>query len=211
MKPITLYYFHDPMCSWCWGFSNALRELRLGLMANIAFTRILGGLAADNSATMPIELQHQIQNGWRRIESMIPGIKFNFDYWAHCQPRRSTYAACRAVIAARRQGEQYDEIMTKAIQTAYYQQARNPSLDSTLIDIAGEQGLDQERFAVDLNSDTVNISLQKEIEFSRNLDVDSFPSLILMIDDKAIPIGIDYLNAETMLTMISRHIEKHAT
>jgi len=209
MNAITLYYFHDPMCSWCWGFSTSLRELRQGLPASVVFKRVLGGLAPDSSETMSDTLRQQIQNSWRRIESSIPGIKFNFDYWRLCQPRRSTYASCRAVIAARLQGAEFDEAMTKAIQIAYYQQARNPSLDDTLIEIAGEIGLDSDQFARQLNSDLVNETLQQEIRFSRELDVDSFPSLLLAIDDKAIPIGLDYLDAGNILATIDRHLEKH--
>jgi len=209
MNPITLYYFHDPMCSWCWGFSNALRELRNGLNENIHFKRILGGLAPDNSETMPAEMQQRIQNTWRRIESSIPGVTFNYDYWQKCQPRRSTYASCRAVIAARQQGKDFDEIMTKAIQNAYYAQARNTSLDSTLIEIAAEIRLDTSRFTQALNSDAVNSELHREILFSRDMDVDSFPSLILTIGDKAIPIALDYTNAENMLAGIERHLARN--
>ena len=203
MKDATLYYFHDPMCSWCWGFSQSLNDLRQGLPPNVAFKRILGGLAPDNSAGMSPELRLQIQSSWRRIEAMIPTIKFNFDYWEKCQPRRSTYPSCRAVIAARQQGEQYDELMTKAIQSAYYQQARNPSLDETLIEIASELKLDSLAFAESLNSASTVQALEKEIQFSRDLDIESFPSLVLQVGEKNFPIALDYLNANTMLKMIS--------
>jgi len=215
MNAITLYYFHDPMCSWCWGFSQALSELRRGLPETIQFKRVLGGLAADNSEIMPQQLQTQIQSGWARIEALVPGVKFNFDYWTLCQPRRSTYASCRAVIAARvicppELSAEYDEKMTKAIQAAYYQQARNPSLDETLIEIAAEIGLERQAFAEALNSEQVNQTLAKEIEFSRSLDVNSFPSLVLMIGEEDIPIGLDYVDAGKMLNMIAKVVAQHS-
>ena len=47
----------------------------------------------------------------RRIEGRIPGVRFNFDFWTHCTPKRSTYPACRAVIAARAQDPTLDEAM----------------------------------------------------------------------------------------------------
>jgi len=210
MSSITLYYFHDPMCSWCWGYSKTLRELRGALPANLGFSRILGGLAADTTETMPLVLQQQIQNSWHRIEDMIPDVKFNFDYWTKCQPRRSTYPACRAVIAAREQGQQYDELMTKAIQAAYYQQARNTSLDDTLTALAEEIGLEVNRFTAALNSETTRQKLIGEINFARELDVDSFPSLRLVIDDKALPIAVDYLEANITLSAIQKQIDKHS-
>ena len=50
-----------------------------------------------------------------------------------------------AVIAAHRQGDPADKLdraMTGAIQDAYYRRARNPSDNSTLIDLTAEHGLD---------------------------------------------------------------------
>lgn len=206
MSSIQLYYFHDPMCSWCWGFSSALQALQQSLPGQVGFNRILGGLAPDNQDIMDEEMQEQIQHSWRRIESMIPGVKFNFDYWRLCEPRRSTYASCRAVIAARQQGQQYDEIMTKAIQTAYYTQARNPSLNQTLIEVADEIGLDHDRFVQDLTADSTNHTLMNEIKFSRDLDVESFPSMLLKVEDQFYPIALDYLDADSMLKAINARI-----
>ena len=111
-----LFYVHDPMCSWCWGFTEVAKHLFSVLPESITVQRLLGGLAADNDQPMPMVQQKSIQENWLRIENTIPGMTFNFDFWAVCQPRRSTYPACRAVIAARKQGDEYDEAMTFRIQ-----------------------------------------------------------------------------------------------
>lgn len=190
------------MCSWCWGFSEAFRQLREHLPVSILVKRVLGGLAPDTDQPMPAELKQQIIAGWQRIEAMIPGVKFNFDFWKKCQPRRSTYASCRAVIAARQQGEQYDVLMTRAIQKAYYQQARNPSEDETLIELAIELGLSRQRFIDDFYSHEVKTMLQQEIDLSRHLFVESYPSLVLQVNDSISVIEIDYTDYQTMLKQI---------
>jgi putative protein-disulfide isomerase len=200
--PAILYYFHDPMCSWCWGFKKAFQQLCEDLPEGILVKRVLGGLAPDSDEPMPGELRQQIKSGWLRIEAMIPGVTFNFDFWQKCQPRRSTYAACRAVIAARQQGEQYDVLMTNAIQDAYYQQARNPSDDETLIALAAELGIDRQRFIDDFFSHEVKTMLQQEIDFSRHMFVESFPSLVLKVENKTSGIEIDYTDYATMLKQI---------
>lgn len=108
MKSI-LYYIHDPMCSWCWGFSRTLNTLLEQLPADVEVRRVLGGLASDSDLPMPDSMQQTIKSNWTRIEDTIPDVKFNFDFWEKTIPRRSTYAACRAVIAARLQGEENDK------------------------------------------------------------------------------------------------------
>jgi len=45
---LRLYYFHDPMCSWCWAFRPLWNEIVTGLPENVFAQRILGGLAPDN-------------------------------------------------------------------------------------------------------------------------------------------------------------------
>jgi putative protein-disulfide isomerase len=167
------------MCSWCWGFTNVYDQLIEGLPAEIEIRRLVGGLAADSDAPMPEPMRQMLQQTWARIEQMIPGKKFNFDFWSQCQPRRSTYPACRAVIAARAQGEQYDLIMTRQIQQAYYQQARNPSDNDTLIQLSSEIGLDSKRFANDLVDPGTQQALIDEINQARSIGIDSFPSLML--------------------------------
>ena len=202
MTKSTLYYVHDPMCSWCWGFSKALQELLAALPPSVSVQRVLGGLAPDSDVVMPGELQEQIQSSWQKIEMTIPGVKFNFDFWKNNLPRRSTYPACRAVIAARKQGEEYDVVMTRAIQTAYYQQARNPSDDSTLIELASELNLSVDDFGRDLNSDETRQELQDEINLSRSLYAESFPSLVFSCNGENYTINIDYNKSETMLNSI---------
>ena len=103
MKPI-LYYVHDPMCSWCWGFSSTLNELISNLPKEVEVQRLLGGLAVDSLSTMTESMQQQIKSNWSRIEDSIPGVRFNFDFWSKCTPRRYKYPAFRSVIEASKQG-----------------------------------------------------------------------------------------------------------
>lgn len=209
MQPI-LYYVHDPMCSWCWGFSGTLKKLLSSLPEEIEVRRLLGGLASDTDALMPISLQQQIKSNWTRIEDTIPGVKFNFDFWTKNTPRRSTYPACRAVIAARMQGEKYDVLMTREIQKAYYQQARNPSDDLTLIELAGDLNLSVDEFKKDLLSDETQKKLIEEINISRDMYVESFPNLVLEKDKKIYSIKLDYNNSETMLNAIQGVLTEQA-
>ena len=203
MKNAKLIYIHDPMCSWCWGFKPILQQLLASLPENIKVIRTLGGLAADSDLPMPEEMQRFLQQTWQVIQGKIPGTEFNFDFWANCAPRRSTYPACRGVIAARRQGAKYDEEMTHAIQTAYYLDAKNPSDDSTLIELAESIGLDSGEFEGALNSTSTRRVLADEIDFSRKLGVQGFPSLMLIANNTTQPIKVDYTKAKSMLTALN--------
>lgn len=195
----TLYYFHDPMCSWCWGYRPVWQQLKAALPPHIQVENVLGGLAADNDDPMPIELQLQIQAHWRRIRMELR-TEFNFDFWSRNRPRRSTYPACRAVLAATRQGQQ--ERMVEAIQQAYYLRALNPSDTEVLEQLASELGLDMKQFCSDVKSDELDEVLMQQVRFSRSANIAGFPSLLLRCDGEEFPIAIDYKSFRPTLAQI---------
>jgi len=206
MERAVLYYVHDPMCSWCWGFRNTFQQLLGQLPESIALTRLVGGLAPDCDAAMPQVMQDKLQKTWQHIQQNIPGVEFNYDFWTNCSPRRSTYPACRAVIAASRQGNHVEDAMIMGIQTAYYLQARNPSDISTLSEIAGEIGLDRSRFDTDIKSDLVEKEFQLQLQQCRSMHANSFPSLVLKTHETFHPIPVDYNSADNMLHQIKRSL-----
>lgn len=201
---VKLYYAHDPMCSWCWAFRTSLLSLLDGLPKEIVIVRLLGGLAPDCEEPMSEETRQLVQGHWQTIERQVPVTKFNYDFWTECEPRRSTYLACRAVIAARNQGQGFDAEMTLAIQQAYYLQARNPSDYSTLFALSEELGLDTDRFAKDIKSLATDEILRQEIKQSRRLGLNSFPSLLLEKGEKQLRISPDYTNVDAMLEKFPR-------
>lgn len=198
----TLYYAHDPMCSWCWAFRPTWERIARQVQGRLDVRRILGGLAADSKEPMPREMQHYLQGTWRIIQQRVPGTRFDFAFWERCAPRRSTYPACRAVIAARNQAAESEETMILAIQQAYYLQARNPSENEVLIAIAGEAGLDADRFAADLNAEKTHSRLLEEIAFGRAIGVQGFPSLVLKSEAGYRVLSYDYNDPEVLLAQL---------
>jgi putative protein-disulfide isomerase len=194
LKP-TLIYIYDPMCSWCWGYQATWQLLQENLLKSLSDTLdiqyFVGGLAPDSDELMPEAIQMFLQKTWHKINQQL-GTEFNFDFWQICQPRRSTYPACRAVIAAREQA--CEQEMLLAIQQGYYLQAKNPSNNNVLIEFAASIGLDVELFTQALTSDRVNQQLSSEISTTRNLPSNGFPSLVLAVNGQFQPIDIDYKN-----------------
>ncbi len=92
--------------------------------------------------------------------------------------------------------------MIRAIQTAYYQQAKNPSLPETLQACAQEIGLDAETFSEDLKSPAIEGELQQQIRQARSMEVYFYPSLRLMHNHTVFPVAIDYWDHRTMLDEI---------
>jgi len=174
-------------------------QLRENLPGEIAWQNVLGGLAPDNDEPMPEPTRQMVQGHWRKIQATV-GSEFNYDFWEKCQPRRDTYKACRAVIAASMQ--QAEEAMIEAIQKAYYMRAMNPSEPDTLADLAAELGLDHSRFVRDLSSEQTETEFRHQLLLRAQLYVRSFPSLVLELGSKHTLIQHDYQDYQVSLRQI---------
>ena len=200
-KPV-LYHVYDPMCSWCWGYRDTWLKLSDALSSvDIEIQYQLGGLAPDSDMPMPIEMQQTLQGIWRNINAKL-GTQFNFDFWTHCQPQRSTYPACRACLIAR--SENKEKEMLFAIQQAYYLQAKNPSLVDTLSSLATEIGFDKAWFEQQLVDDQINQQFIHELNQTHQLPVQGFPSLVLSIKGQNVPIRIDYIDWQKTFAQITK-------
>ncbi|WP_298609261.1 DsbA family protein [uncultured Thiothrix sp.] len=200
----TLYYIYDPMCSWCYAFRPIWQQVQQLLSDRIRVKTVLGGLAPDTAEPMPLATQSMVQANWYKIMQTVPGTEFNFSFWTTCQPRRSTYPACRAVLATELQQAQTGQAMLTAIQNAYYLQARNPADTTTLIELTTEIGLDTTRFVSDLNSSTIQEQLKENLALADQLGVHSFPSLILQTKDQLFRIQHSYTDASAILQQLNQ-------
>jgi len=206
VKLATLYYIHDPMCSWCWAFRPVWTAMQKALPETLVVKYLLGGLAPDSASPMPAATQAMIRRHWHTIQKRVPGTEFNFGFWTECTPRRSTYPACRAVIAARQQNPELEDAMIQAIQQAYYLQARNPSDDDVLIDLASGLSLDTDTFQRDLNATETHRRFMDEMQQAQRIGLGGFPSLMLETDEANHPIHIDYNHADVMINELAKII-----
>ena len=171
----TLYYVADPMCSWCWGFHPVLMAVKEALPKDREIVYVMGGLARDSDEAMNEETRAYVKNAWRGVAART-GASFNWDFWEKCGPRRSTYPSCRSFYAA--QVQDAGVAMFEAVQRAYYQEARNPSDGQTLVALAGEIGIDTDRFASDLASPEIEQQMQDGFNIRRPMNANQFPSLV---------------------------------
>lgn len=200
-----LYYIYDPMCSWCWGYSPTWLLLQNKLESLVEINTLVGGLAEDSNVPMPQEMQGFLQQTWHKISAQL-GTQFNFDFWSQCQPKRSTYPSCRAVLIARQY--QKEQAMCLAIQKAYYLNAQNPSELNTLIEIAASIGLDGDSFAREINSDKLKQQLANEIAKVRAMPIQGFPSLVLSVGGELFPVRVDYKNWQASYDIILTILKK---
>ncbi len=198
---MKLIYVLDPMCSWCWAFRPQLERF-LNAHPELEVKLILGGLAPDSDEPMPAAQRQQIEQIWHRIAEQT-GAEFNYEFWQHNTPRRSTYQACRAVIAAGQLANK-SSAMVDAIQHAYYQRAMNPSDTSTLVQLAVELGMGEANFTAALVSEAVDNHFQQDLAHARSIGISGFPALVLEVNGAHEALALGYTESAKIEQRFSR-------
>jgi len=200
-KRLTVYYISDPMCPWCWAFKTSWESLKDNVAGrdNVRRRVVLGGLAPDSDDPMTPEQVDKARNTWEHIHAKT-GAVFNMDFWHINQPRKSTYPACRATIAAGLQRDEGSRDMFYAIQQAYYVDARNPADVDVLAAIATERGLDGTQLVADMQSEPVHARLTSDFVIRDRFQISGFPSIVLSNDTNAWALTMGYCDEATLIS-----------
>jgi len=173
-----LWYFADPMCSWCWGFAPVIERLVREYKGRLPVSLIVGGLSPGTTAPMTPANREEILHHWQRVQE-LSGQAFTFD---HALPEGFVYdtePACRAAVVTPEL--QPDKTMAYffALQHAFYVEQRDITRAETLQQVAVEQGLDGVAFLHHWDSQAIRDKTQRNFQMTQQAGVRGFPTLVL--------------------------------
>jgi putative protein-disulfide isomerase len=207
-KPVgTLYYFGDPMCSWCWGFKPTLEQVEREY-PELHRVTVMGGLRRGEEEPMQEPLVELIRGAWRRIEEAT-GQPFDHAFWDRHRPLQTTVPACKAVVAARTLDPAREWPYMVGMFQSYFTKLRDPSRRETHVAVAEETGFDPRAFEAALDSEPVQQSLQKDLDWAETLGIRGFPSLVLSVKDKYFLIAPGCQPIEALRKSINAVYEAH--
>lgn len=206
---MRLLYVMDPMCSWCYAFQPEL-EAFLAHHPSADIDWVMGGLAPDTRQPMDENLKQTISTYWHEIEDKTQ-VTFNHDFWNLNTPYRSTYPACRAVIAVEMLKANSAQQMAKAIQSAYYLEAKNPSLEETLIACANSIDIDENQFIDVLKAKETEQRFQQHLAIAQRLQIRGFPALLYINDNnQAYPLTLGFMDANGLEQQFNKINDRHS-
>jgi len=175
----VLWYFADPMCSWCWGFSPVITAIKTDYESRLDVALILGGLRPNESQAMTAAMRDDILHHWHEVEK-LSGQQFGFD---NAMPEGFIYntePASRAVISMANLQPGITMDYFKNIQSAFYQDNVDVTQKNVLYQLAQKTGFnDKERFDHAFESQDIKDKTQLHFQRSREFGVSGFPTVIL--------------------------------
>lgn len=171
-----IFYFADPMCSWCWGFSPVIHGLADHFAMRLPITLIVGGLRPGTTEPMSDNMRRDIRSHWEHVAERS-GQPFDFSFFDRKAFIYDTEPADRACVVMRLLNPLLALPYFTSIQQAFYTEGRDVTNENVLAEIAGEHGVDPDRFSRALATEEARRSTAADFETARASGVRGFPTL----------------------------------
>ena len=203
-KP-KLIYVGDPMCSWCYGISNELEEVRDHFREIADFEIVMGGLRPYNKETMT-DLKSFLTHHWDDVHK-ASGQPFNYNILNDGTITYDTEPPSRATVIVRSIAPEKAFQFFILIQKAFYQENKNMHLVESYYTALEALSVDKTEFNEKFHSDEMKNLVRKDFERSRQMGVQGFPSLILQQGNQLKLIANGYASSEKMIQRINNAME----
>ena len=182
MSQPILWYFVDPMCSWCWGFAPTFEKIKETFEDQVRIAIIMGGLRPGGKDPVTTKFRDDILHHWHEVEKMT-GAGFNFE---DAMPEGFIYNTeipSRAIIAVSEILSEEIYSYYKTLQEAFYRDSVDITQEAQLVMFAERHGIEPEKFRESFHSDAMHNKALDHFKKAREFGVSGFPSLILQRDE----------------------------
>jgi len=180
---MQLVYFASPMCSWCWGFSPVIQQIKDKFIAQFEFRLVLAPFRVNTVEVMDVALRNYVLAQWHKVE-LATTQPFDFTFDVGTEFVYDTMPACRAIKALASQQAKHELNFLSAIQAAFYTQNLNVTSEQVLTELAATFKVDVELFIEDFHANEINNLLDRDFSICQQLGVNSYPMLMGIKEDE---------------------------
>jgi putative protein-disulfide isomerase len=173
-----LRYFADPMCSWCWGFTNTFAQIRERFDKDFRFALVMGGLRPYTEQTVTDAFREEILHHWQDVHNMT-GQDFSFE---DAMPEGFIYDTeppARAVLTTSRIKPGIGFDFFRAVQQAFYLDQIDVTQTDQLAGLVSEFGIELPAFIKLFESREMRAQTQQHFIQTRQFGVRGFPTLLV--------------------------------
>lgn len=204
-SPAVVHYVGDPMCSWCWGISPAVKGLEAHCRARgIGFSITVGGLRAGGGDAWNAVFKDFLRREWTHI-AQVTGQPFGMALLERGHFDYDTEPACRAVVAARAVARDAGLPETtalaffSAVQRGFYVDGADPKEVDFYRGVCASVGIAFEAFAAAFASAATVRQTGEEFMRCRQMGVHSFPSVLVEVNGQLDVIGRGFTTEKQLL------------
>jgi putative protein-disulfide isomerase len=172
-----LIYFVDPMCSWCYGFSPVIADIRRAFGRALPVRLVMGGLRPGTDTPMTDTAKTELRGHWNHVHE-ASGLPFDGAVLDRPDFLYDTDPAARAVVRVRREDPELALTYLAGVQRAFYAENRDVTDPEVLADLAAEFGLEREAFLADFETRDLKEETWRDYGTAQRAGVTGFPTLV---------------------------------
>ncbi len=204
VDPPKLIYVGDPMCSWCYGISPELDKVASHYKGKLEIEIVMGGLRPYNTETM-FDLKDFLADHWQEVNHRS-GQPFSYGILENQKITYDTEPPSRAVVTVRQLTPHKTLAFFTAIQKDFYFKNKNMHLVESYYSSLDELGIDRDKFYTLFMSDEMKTLVKKDFERANSLKVHSFPTLLLVKNDRTYFVANGYSTVDKMIERIDKYL-----
>ena len=185
------------MCSWCWGISPEVTQLKEKYADKLGFRMLMGGLRPFTTEPMDSKMKRFLWNHWEKVHQ-TSGQPFSYKLLDRADFVYDTEPPARAVVAVRMLKPAVAFDFFKAVQYAFYAESRDTNDITTYLTLLPRFGIDGATFERLYESEKARKSTKEEYEIAYKMGVVSFPAVLLHFKNKWHLIAAGYLTFDDM-------------
>ncbi|TRX58201.1 DsbA family protein [Fulvivirga sp. M361] len=193
-----IIYVGDPMCSWCWGISPALVQLRDHFRkSKVAFRVIVGGLRPGGGQSWNDQMKAFLKHHWEQVTERS-GQPFGYELLDQEAFNYDTEPSCRAVVAARPLVKEREMEFFEAIQHKFYVESQDPGKASFYAGICDQFDINYGVFLDRFENAEIKQETMDEFNINRSWGIQGYPSVLLLHNDQLHKIAYGYSTFDQM-------------
>ena len=199
---MNLIYVGDPMCSWCYGFAKPMDELLADPLdaAPLQLALIMGGLRPFTTEPMAAGKADEIFGHWHHVAeasgqpfAQAPNTALHRPGFVY-----DTEPASRATVTVRSHWPGHVWRYFKAVQQAFYAEAKDVTRPEVLADVAEQLGLSRVSFAKAFASREMRELTAADFAQAQAWGIRGFPTLVSEHGDHLYLVGSGYIALDAL-------------
>ncbi|TDW48116.1 putative protein-disulfide isomerase [Flavobacterium sp. 270] len=207
---MKMFYFTDAMCSWCYGFSPVIKQLKKEY-PEIDLQIISGGFSPGSKQKVDADYNDFLEFHWNNVNQRSGqyfdhSMKFVSDTFQY-----DTEPSSRALTTVQQLIPNKDFEFLSLLQVSFYVEGKDITDEKILAGLAEKIGIDSKLFLENFNSDEMKRKTVQGFEFSRQLGVKGFPTLLTLENGAVKVISHGFQGFETLKPTIDSYLKTTIT
>jgi putative protein-disulfide isomerase len=171
----------DPLCGWCYGFSDVMQQMQEKYKGEYAFTVIPGGMITGSRVAPISEMAKYILNSYKGVEG-YSGVKFGEPYLDLLRDGKeisNSEPSCRAIHVFKQKQEEKALDFAHELQLKIFRDGKSWNDESTFREVAEQFGLKGDEFIAETETEESRYGTQQEFQWVQAAGITGFPCTIL--------------------------------